>query len=178
VFFKIRLRTFWILLLVLSGLWVADVFGPVIYSFLSPKPDFQDIVHALEGSGTPPPQASAAVQGTMASDGPLQRAIQISYYAKVTATFQFNASHTTRKTQVAYLAWFQRFPKPTILIINRNQTDGGLQDYEIGEGEIGNIAWGLGLPLLAFAFAIFAVRKRDSPLLNDQSPKQSSPPDR
>ena len=104
VFFKLRLRTFWIVLLVLSSLWVADVFGPVIYSFLTPKPDFQDIVHALEGRGTPPPQALAAIQGTMASAGLLRRAIQIGYYDKITGTFQLNASHTTRKTQLAYVA--------------------------------------------------------------------------
>jgi hypothetical protein len=178
VFFKLRLRTFWSVLLVLSSLWVADVFGPAIYSFLTPKPDFQDIIHTLEGRGTPPPQALAAVQGTMASAGLLQRAIQIGYYAKITGTFQLNASHTTRKTQLAYVAWFQRLPNPTILIINRYQTDEGLQEYEIGEGEVGSMARGLGLPLLALGFSIFAVWKRDSPLLNDPSPKQGTPSDK
>lgn len=172
MFFKLRLRTFWIVLLVFSGLWVANVYGTLIYSLLSPKPDFQDIVHALEGSGTPPPQVSVAVQGMMASAGRLQRTIQVGYYSGVTATFQLNASHTTRKTQVAYLAWFQRFSKPTILVINRYQTDGGVRDYEIGEGYIGGFARALGFPLLALAFSIFVVWKRDSPLLNDQPAKQ------
>jgi hypothetical protein len=178
MFFNLRLRTFWILLLVLSGIWVADVFGPLAYSFLTPKPDFQDIVHALEGRGTPPPQASVSVQETMASAGPLQRTIQIGYFAKITRTFQLNASHTTRKTQVAYVAWFKSLPQPIILIISRNQTDGRLQDYEIGEGEVGSMARGLGLPLLALGFSTFVVWKRDSPLLNDQSPKQSIPPNK
>lgn len=172
MFFKLRLRTFWIVLLVLSGVWVADVFGPLIYSVLSPKADLQDIVHALEGHGAPPPQVSAAVQGTIASAGTLQRAIQLGYYSGVTATFQLNASHTTRKTQVSYLAWFQKLPKPTILIINRYQTDGGSQNYEIGEGDIGSFARVLGFPLLALAFLIFVVRKRDSPLHNDPPPEE------
>lgn len=171
MFSKLRLRTFWVLLLVFSGFWVADVFGPLIYSFLSPKPDFQEIVHALEGRGTPPPRASAAVEGMMSSAGLLQRAIQVGYYSGVTATFQLNASHTTRKTQMAYLAWFLRLSKPTILIINRYQTDGGLQEFEVGEGEIWGFARGLGMPLLALAFSIFAVSKRDSPLLSDRSAK-------
>ena len=162
----------------LSGLWVANVYGLLVYSVLSPKPDLQDIVHALEGHGTPPPQVLAAVHGTIASAGILQRAIQVGYYTKVTGTFQLNASHTTRQTQVAYLAWFQRLSKPTILVINRYQTDGGLQEYEIGEGEIGGIARGFGLPLLALAFSIFVVWKRRSPLLSDLPSKQTSPPDK
>jgi hypothetical protein len=174
VFFKLRLRTLWIVLLVLSSLWVADVFGPLIYSVLSPKADFQDIVHVLEGHGTPPPQVTAPVQETIASAGTLQRAIQVGYYSGVTATFQLNASHATRKTQVSYLAWFQKLPKPTILVINRYQTDGGSQNYEIGEGDIGSFARVLGLPLLALVFSIFAVRKRDSPLLNDLHPEAHS----
>jgi hypothetical protein len=178
VFFKLRLRTFWIVLLVLSGLWVADVFGPIIYSVLFPKPDFQDIVHALEGRGTPPPQVSASVQGTISNVGPMERAIQIGYFTRVTATFQLNASHTTRKTQVSYLAWFQKLPKPTIIVINRYQTDGGLENYEMGEGEIGGIARSLGIPLLALTFSIFVVWKKDSPLLNDPPPNQSASPDR
>lgn len=178
MFFKLRLRTFWIVLLVLSGLWVADVYGSIFYSVLSPKPDFQDIVHALEGRGTPPPQVSAAVQGTISNVGPMERAIQIGYFTRVTATFQLNASHTTRKTQVSYLAWFPKLPKPTILIINRYATDGGSQNYEIGEGEIGNIAFGLGFPLLALAFSSFLVWRKDSPLLNDPPPSQSGSPSR
>jgi hypothetical protein len=173
--FKLRLRTFWIVLLVLSSLWVANVFGLLVYSFLTPKQDFQDIVHALEGWGTPPPQASASVQETMASAGPLQRTLQIGYFTKITRTFQLNASHTTRMTQVAYVAWFQRLPKPVMLIISRNQTDGRLQNYEIGEGEVWSMARVLGLPLLALGFSIFVVCKRDSSLFNDQSPKQSTP---
>ena len=173
-----RLRTFWFVLLVLSGLWVADVFAPIIYSVLSPAPDLQDIIHALEGRGTPPSQVSSAVQETLASAGTLKRAIQVSYYSGVTATYQLNASHTTRRTQVAYLAWFQKLSKPTILIVNRVRTDGGPENYGIGEGEVGGIARGLGLPLLALAFSIFVVWKKDSPLLNDQPPKQGSSPDK
>jgi len=157
---------------------VADVFGYLFYSVLSPKPDFQDIVHALEARGTPPPQVSAAVQGIITSVGPLQRTMQVGYYSGITAMFQPNASHTTRKTQVAYLAWFQRLPKPTILIINRNLTAGGLQNYDIEEGEVGEVARALGLPLLALAFSIFVVWRRASPLLNDPPPKQSTSPDR
>lgn len=177
MFFKLRLRTFWIVLLVFSGIWVTNVFGPLIYSALFPNPDLQNIVRALEGHGTAPSDVSAAVETTIASAGTLQRTIQVGYYSGVTATFQLNASHSTRKTSVAYLAWFQKLPKPTILVIFRNQTDGGRQNYGMGEGEVRDVARGLGLPLLALAFSIFAVCKRSTPLLSDTHPNQQTTSD-
>jgi hypothetical protein len=57
MFFKLSLRTFWILLLVLSSLWVAAIFGPLLYSVLSPTDDLWAIVHALQGRGVPPSKA-------------------------------------------------------------------------------------------------------------------------
>lgn len=170
MFFKLRLQTFWFVLLAMSSLWVIDVYGPIIYSMLSPKSDLKEIALALESRGTPPPQLADGIQEIISSVGPMQRAIQVGYYSGVEATFQYKNSHTTKKTQVAYIAWFQKRPKPILLLISRLETDGSLTRYSINEGEPWSLARPMGLPLLTLAFSIFMVRKRRSPVLND-SPK-------
>jgi hypothetical protein len=75
MFIKLSLRAFWILLLVLSSLWLSALLLTVPCGIFWPAGDFQEIVHALQLSGEPPPRAAAAVQQTMAAAGILQRAL-------------------------------------------------------------------------------------------------------
>jgi hypothetical protein len=167
MFMKLKLRTFWILLLVLSSLWVAAVFGPLLYSVLSPTADLWAIVHALQGRGAPPPQATVAVQEALEGGGRLGRAIQVGHYTGVAVTFQNGVSHTMRRTEDSYLASFQKIPRPILLIVRRYEVDGGLRGYEVGSAEATSLIRPYALPLLAWAFSLYLVRKRRSPLLSD-----------
>ena len=161
MFPKLRLRTFSIGLLVFSSLWVTMTVFPLLYSVLFPQRDLQDILYALELRRTAPPQAATIVQRTIAAAGPLRGAVQVGYYSGITATFQLNASHRSKKTQVAYLAWFQKIPKPFILVINRYESGGVLQGYEIDEDHPMSFVRGYGLPLLALGGSLYLVLKKN-----------------
>jgi len=170
---RLSRRTSWTILLVLSSLWVAATFVPMLYSVLFPAPDFQVIVHALELRGTPPPFAADTVRQVVAASGPLQRTLQVGYYTQVSATYQSNGSHKTRRTQVSYLAWFQNLPKPILLLVERRENNGVLEGYKIGEGEPMSLVRAIGLPLLALAFSFYMMRRKKSLLYDGPSPQES-----
>ena len=74
------------------------------------------------------------------------------------------------KTQDSYVAWFQKIPKPILLIVLRHRTDGVVQDYEIESGEPSNyLARAYVPPLLSWFVSFYLVRKRKSPLLSDHA---------
>jgi hypothetical protein len=154
----------WILLLVLASLWLGVSLGVVGYGIVSPASDFQDILRALEMRGTPPPLAVGIVQQTVAAAGPLRRVILVGYYSGITKTFQLNTSHLEKKTQASYIAWFDKIQKPMLLLLERHDKDGALQDYIIAQGEPMSIV-GAYLPsLLLFAFSLYMVcRKKRVP---------------
>jgi hypothetical protein len=168
MFLKLRPRTFAIGLLVFSSLWVAATLLPLLYSVFFPPGDLRGIVRALEMRGTAPPQATAIVQQTIAEAGPLRRAVQVGFYSGIAATFRLHASHYTKKTQVSYLAWFQKIRKPLILVIDRYESDGVLH-YEIAEAEGGPVGFArlYVLPLLALGVSLYLVRRRK--LLKDSA---------
>ncbi|MFI5107234.1 MAG: hypothetical protein ACHP78_00140 [Terriglobales bacterium] len=64
---------------------------------------------------------------------------------------------------MSYLAWFQKIPKPLILLINRYESDGVLH-YEIAEAEGGLVTFvrGYVLPLLALGVSLYLVHRRKS----------------
>jgi hypothetical protein len=111
MFFRPSLRIFLIGPLVLSSLWVVLTFLPILYSIMFPRRNIQEIVRALESRGDAPPDARAAVEESISSDGLLRRTVQVGYYSGASAILQHNNPHSTRKTQVAYVAWFQKRPK-------------------------------------------------------------------
>jgi hypothetical protein len=167
MFIKLKLQTFWILLLVLSSLWVAGVFGPLMYSVFSPAADVWAIIHAMQGRRDPPPEATAVVQTALEGGGLLGRVIHVAHYAAVGATLQNGVSHRMGMTEDSYLAWFQKIPRPILLILRRYDVDGNLQGYKIGSAEATRLAPLYGPPLLALAVSLYLVRKRKSPLLSD-----------
>ena len=165
---RLSLRVFIIGLLVFSSLWLADVFLPVLYSMLFPPRDIHRIVQALEQRGTAPAGMATTIAGQiLAQAGPMRKAWQIGYHTSVSATFQFHNSHTERTTQVAYVAWFAKLPKPTVLLIERSEVDGALQGYRINEGEPMDFVRGYGLPLAVFAFSLVVFFRRNSPMFKE-----------
>ena len=168
MFFKLSLQNFWILLLVLSSLWVASVFGPLLYSMLFPTEDLWAIVHSLQGRGVPPSKAAALVQDAFEQGGPVGRIIHVAHYAGESILIQNSASHTMSKTEDSYIAWFQKVPKPVLLVVRGYKVDGAVQSYEIGSDEATNfLVRAYVPPLLAWLVSIYLVRRRRSPLLSD-----------
>lgn len=155
---KISLRTFRILLLVASSLWLLAVLAPPVYCWFAPPKDFQAVVRALENRGSAPAAAASAVQQTIGSAGPLRRALQIGYYYRAQVTIRVNEKHMEKESQASYIASFQGLQRPILLILQKQQIDNGAEDYQIAQGDPTGLVRGFALPWVAFVGAIFAVR--------------------
>ena len=165
-------RTFWIVLLVLTSLWMAATFFPFFYSLVSPAQDLAAIIRALQGQGDPPSAAVTLVGETLERGGSLDRAIHVGHYSAAYTEYRYRSgasySYTTSRVEDSYIAWFRKVPKPFLLVVRRYKRDGALQGYEIGSSySVISIARAYALPLIAWVVTIYLVRKRKSPLLSD-----------
>lgn len=156
-------RPFASILLVLSLLWVAVTFLPLFYSVVFPDDDLQNVVRALEESGVAPPEAADVVQETISRTGPLTKAVQVGYFTGMTTTLRLHGSKAEKMKQMSYLAWFEKLPKPIILMVTRSENDGARVSYAIDEGEPAAYIQGYSLPLVLLAFSSYLVRRRKSP---------------
>lgn len=102
------------------------------------------------------------MEQTIASAGPLQRAVQIGYYVRAQVTLQANQQHLRSEAQASYIAMFQNFKMPILLIVQKQQIDNGIEDYQIAQGDPTGLIRGFLLPCVVFAGAIFALRWRKS----------------
>lgn len=155
---RLSLRTFCILLLIASSVWLLAVVAPPIYCWFVPPKDFQAVVRALENREAAPASAASAVQQTLASAGPLQRALQIGYYYRAQVAIRFNEKHLERESQASYIASFQKLRKPILLILQKQQIDNGAEEYEIAQGDPMGLVRGFAVPFVAFLGAIVAFR--------------------
>jgi hypothetical protein len=146
-------------LFVLSSLWLLIGVVTILYSIVSPPRDLQEIGRALQDHGTAPPQATAIVQQTIDSAGILRRAVRVGYHVETSATLNVKGSHSSRTTQVAYVAWFQNISKPILLLIERSETDGVFQSYRIAEGAPLSLVSAYAYPLIAFGLSLYLVRR-------------------
>src|SRR5216684_6694073 len=162
--FKSGRPTYAIVLLALSTLWMCATFLPLVFSVLFPNRDLQGVVHALEGRGSAPQEATAVVQETVAAVGPLTRAVPVAYYSGMTATVRVSGSKTPKEKQASYVAWFQKRPKPLLILITVHKDEQGHNLYEISEGEPMFMVRGYALPVLAFGVTLFLARRRRLPL--------------
>jgi hypothetical protein len=134
-----------------------------LYSIVFPNKDLQGVVYALEERGSAPQEAVAIVQQTIDAAGPLTRAVPAAYFSGMTATVRGSgSSHLSKKRQASYIAWFQKHPKPLVLIITAYEGDGGERAYQINEGDVMFMVRGYTLPVLLFAISLFLVRRRTS----------------
>jgi hypothetical protein len=69
---------------------------------------------------------------------------------------------------VSYVAWFQKIPKPMLLLITRSEKDGVIQSYQFDQGEPMSLVGAYAFPLLTFGFSLYLVRRRKSPTLTDK----------
>ena len=155
---KISLRTFAIVLLVISSVWLLARLAPPVYCWFVPPKDFQAVVEALENRGSAPATAASAVQQTVASAGPLERAFQIGYYYRAQAVIRINEKHLEKESQASYIAWFPKLQRPILLLLQKQQIDDGAEDYQIAQGDPTGLLRGFVVPFLVFVAAIVALR--------------------
>jgi hypothetical protein len=155
---RISLRTFCLVLLIGASLWLLAVVAPPVYCWFAPPKDFQAVVQALANRGTPPVSAASAVQQTVASAGPLRRAVQIGYYYRAQATVRVNEQHLEKESQASYIAWFENLQRPILLILQKQQIDNGAEDYQIAQGDPAGLVRGFVLPFMGLIGAVIALR--------------------
>ena len=168
MFPKPKTRTLAIALLALSILWMCALIFPLCYYIVAGNHDLKFVVSALEESETAPPQLAPLVEQVLAQGGRLKRAVPVGYYTGITATVRLNGTQTTKVRQVSYIAWFEKRPRPILLLISQYETNGeGKLAVNQGEWEWMSVVKGYGLPLVALVFCALWVRKCKS---------QSTPP--
>lgn len=126
------------------------------------------LVRALEGRETARKELSSLVQGIVNSTGFLKRAIRVSAYYGVSAEYKARQSHSSKEIEAAYLAWFEKRSKPTILVVHLSEIDGVTLQFNIYESSPIVHARMLLLPLLALAFSLYWFRKRHTWFATDR----------
>ena len=106
------------LLVGVSAMWIALLVCPLLYSVVFPSPETRQLVRELEGYGTVPQQLDPLVQHA----GLLRRAIPVKKYWHFSGDYTLKQAHTTVDTELSYIAWFQKLPKPMLLVITRTAT--------------------------------------------------------
>jgi hypothetical protein len=162
LFVKPKGRRWPIALLILSCLWLAATFGPLLYSIILPNDGLKALVDGLREPETATPESASVVQQTVAAAGILKRTVPVGYYSGVTANIRLKGeSQTTRVRRALYLAWFEKLPKPVLIGITQYES-GGVRSYEIGEVESASIVRGYSFPLLAFGISLYLLLRRKS----------------
>ena len=147
-----------VLFLIRASVWTAGVYFPYFYSLGFPNREIQRLVAALQGQQLARPELSSVVQGIMNSTGHLKRAIRIAAF--YSAEYKVRQPHSLKQTQFSYLAWFEKRPRPTILVVNLKELQGDTLEFKIFEtSPTAIVRVGL-LPLFAMAFSFRWYRKR------------------
>ena len=159
MFWRLSHRSVPILFLALSGLWTAGIYLPFLYSIAFPNVEIQHLVKALEGREPPRQGLSSLVRGIVDSNGHLKRTILVGSYHGVSAEFKSRQWHTSKETEFAYLAWFEKRSNTTILIVNLTEIDESTLRFDIREGKPLALARIYLLPLFALAFSVYWFRR-------------------
>lgn len=157
---KLKPKVVPLALLVLSSAWVALVFGPLIFFLLSPTRDIQQVVGGLEGRIGVPEGLGSLQRTVFGSVGCLRRAIPVSAYYGGSIEYEHDDLRKSRTTQVSYLAWFERRPNPTILIITRTEVEGSPVRFDVNEARPLTLLRLRSTSIAALAFSLYFYRRR------------------
>jgi hypothetical protein len=160
MFIKLTGRAVPIVLLVLSSLWMAATVFPLFYSLLFPNADIRHIVRALEGRETLSGDMAPLVQQVTGSAGPLKRAVQVAAY--FSEEYRVRAPRRTKTTEISYLAWFEKRPKPTILVVTRTEVEGSWVRVQTDEASLFGALRVYLLPASFIALSVYWLRKKVS----------------
>lgn len=154
MFIRVKGRAVPPVLLVISSLWMAAFALPLFYSLCFPNADILHVVRAFEGKEALRSDLAPLAHVTN-SVGRLKRAIPVAAYFGAATEYKHGESHSTKTTQLSYLAWFEKLPKPTILIVSRTQVDGSKARFETDEGSIFGMVRIYMLPVVPFALSLW-----------------------
>ena len=157
MFLKLSSRAAPAVLLVLSSLWMALTVSPLLYSLLFPNPDIKHIVSALKGKEILSGDVGRLVQQVTGSVGQMRRAIQVTAYSSV--EYKIVEPRKTRKTQVSYLAWFEKQSGPMLFVITRTQVDDSSLTIRADRGDLGTLRLYLA-PALLVTFSFYWFRQK------------------
>lgn len=160
MFIKLGNRAAPVILLVLSSLWMAATVFPFFYSLLFPNADIQHVVGGLEGKETLSGDMARLVQQVTGSVGQLKRAIPIAAY--FSAEYKMRTPHTTKTTEVSYLAWFKKRSRPTILVVTRTEVESSWVRVNTDEGTLFGAARLYLLPVSFMGFWVYWFRRKRS----------------
>lgn len=165
MFIRLKGRAVPLVLLVISSLWVVAFVLPLLISFLFPNADIQHIVRAFEGKETLGEELAPLAKVTN-SVGRLKHAIQVAAYWGTSVEYKHGESHTTKTTELSYLAWFEKRPKPMIFIVTRTQIDGSTVRFDTDEGSLLGTVRVYLVPASVFALSLYwFVRTRERRLV-------------
>lgn len=148
-----------LLLLVLTGIWSAAVFLPLIYSLLFPNLVIVGAIRTLKNGSVVPKDAPEAVRDVVRSYGRLQHAIRVSAHYQASAEYKFGASHSSKETQYAYVALFERNSTPILLVVNLTDADEANPQLVVGESSFTLLIVNYSIPLAMLLAAILWFRR-------------------
>jgi hypothetical protein len=161
--FRSSRPTYGIILLVVSSLFMAATFLPLLYSFVFPNENLQRLVSALEEREPPSMEAETVVHDAIAAVGPLTRAIKVAYSTEVTLKIPYAGASTPEKikaSQDIYIAWFQKHPKAVVVALTCYENAEGQRAYQINEVDRLTLVRGYTIPPCLFGISLFLARKR------------------
>jgi len=147
-----------LLLLILATIWAAAAVLPLLYSLTFPNPTILGVVRTLEGRAETEPEWSNVVHDTLSTYGQLKHAVPVSAHYEASAEYKFGQSHTSKQTQYAYIASFERYSRPVVIVVNLTVIDGTSRKLVVGETSPSALVENYSLPLVALAGALFWFR--------------------
>jgi hypothetical protein len=103
--------------------------------------------------------AAPAVQQINAQVGILRKAFRVGYHVGASAALSAKGSNTSKTVQISYIAWFEKRPAPMLLLVERSESNGAVQEYDIEEGAPMSLVAAYAYPLVFFAFSLFVARR-------------------
>lgn len=140
--------------LAISIAWGLSTIFPLVYTTFFPYPDVQQILLALEGRELPREAISPLVKDVTDSTGHMRRAIKVNVSWRLSGEYNVEQSHSSKRADFSYVAWFEKRSKPTILVLTRTEVDHNLLRYEANEGQLLPILSGYVFPMALLTFSI------------------------
>lgn len=162
MFLTIRQRAVPAFCVALSSLWMAAVYFPLVYSTMFPNREIQHLIGALQGRELPRQELLSFVQNTLDTSGHLTHAVRVAAYYGASAEYKHQQSRTSKDTEYAYLAWFEKRAAATIFVVRLSEVDGTELRFNMRESEPLALARIMVLPPLAFSLSLYWFRRKRS----------------
>ncbi|MBS1841287.1 MAG: hypothetical protein JSS69_04295 [Acidobacteria bacterium] len=159
MFLKPKSQAAPIVLLIISGLWMALLVIPLLYSLVFPHPYLREAIQAFEGRPVSRPELAKLGGEINESFGKLEHAIQLGAYYHGSAEYKAEQLHKTKDVEYTYLVKFKKRPHFSIMAIEVTETDDSPPNLSSWVGSIGGMVQAYLPPVLLLAFSVFWFRR-------------------